>query len=228
MKKLIILPVLFIFISTFSQTIIVNNSLNGENSTGNGGLGRGIWTKNIENNDIKGTTYLLTNWLNKMIIYTNDKNSYSLNRSNFDLIKSKFVTKFPNDSIFEFDNNNIKYVELNNVIYKRYYFHSADHFLAVLFNGNKISFLKKNIIYVKKGKINPMTHKEMIKDTYAIKNKYFAFINGDLLEIKLNKKDVLSLLKDKRKEIKSFIKKNKISYRKEVDITKLFKHYNSL
>lgn len=229
MKKLITLSTVLIFISTFSQkSIIPYNSLNGENGVGSASIGVGIWTKNSINNEVKGDTYLLKNWLSTMTIFTNDKNSFSVNNANFALLKSKFVTKLSKDSIFEFDNDNIKYVKLNDVVYKRFYYNNTNHFLAVLFNGNKASFLKKNLIYIKKGRVNPMTQVKIVKDSYAVKDKYFVFVKGEVQEIDLNKKEFLSLFKDKKNEVKSFMKQQKLSFKVEEDIVKLFKYYNSL
>jgi len=41
-------------------------------------------------------------------------------------------------------------------------------------------------------------------------------------------KDILNLLNDKSTEIELFVKKNKLNYKNEADVTKTFNYYNSL
>tara|TARA_B110000902_G_C14066519_1_gene497554 strand:- start:51 stop:743 length:693 start_codon:yes stop_codon:yes gene_type:complete len=230
MKNLLKLILLLTLVTTYSQnTVNINtySSLNGESGLGNNTSG-GIWVNKPVYNDIQGDSYLLNNWMSTMTIYTNQNKTFNIFNSNLDLLKNKFVSKVSNDSIFEYDNRNIKYVNLNNVIYKRYVIEDKDQFLAVIFNGKNASFLKKNSIFIDRGIVNPMTLKKMSEDKYVTKSKYFAYINGNIQEFRLSKGRVLSVLKDKKNMLKKFVKDNKLTYKTEEDILQIFKYYNSL
>ncbi|WP_282089444.1 hypothetical protein [Aquimarina algiphila] len=58
---------------------------------------------------------------------------------------------------------------------------------------------------------------------YYIKDK-----NGDLTKIKLKKKEVLAVLKDKKTEIEKFASSKKLSFKKKEDLIKIIDYYNTL
>lgn len=61
------------------------------------------------------------------------------------------------------------------------------------------------------------------------KSALFASVNGQPpVKIEKNKSDVLSVLKDKQKEVSSFIDKEKLKCKTEEDIAKVFSYYSSL
>jgi hypothetical protein len=230
MKKFFKLILLFTAVTAFSQNTVNRNtysSLNGESGLGSN-TRAGIWSNKSVYNDIKGDAYLLKNWRSTMTIYTKQNKTFTIINSNLDLLKNKFVSKVSNDSIFEYDNRNIQYVNLNNVIYKRYVIEDKVQFLAVIFNGKNASFLKKNSIFIDIGIVNPMTLKKMSEDKYVTKSKYFAYINGNMQKFTLRKAPVLSVLKDKKNKLKKFVKENKLSYKTEEGVLQIFKYYNSL
>ena len=55
--------------------------------------------------------------------------------------------------------------------------------------------------------------------------KYFFYLNDDLIQVELKKKDILKIFKSKQNEVTSFVKSNKLSYKKEEDVTKIFNYY---
>ncbi|WP_108866897.1 hypothetical protein [Aquimarina aquimarini] len=58
---------------------------------------------------------------------------------------------------------------------------------------------------------------------YYIKNK-----KGGLEQIKLKKKNILAVLKDKEDEVKEFASSKKLSFKKEADLVKIIDYYNTL
>lgn len=59
-------------------------------------------------------------------------------------------------------------------------------------------------------------------------SKYYLEENGIIMELPLNRKEMLALFNDKEKELESYIKKNKLKLRKEEDIIQLVSKYNML
>lgn len=58
--------------------------------------------------------------------------------------------------------------------------------------------------------------------------KYYVEKDKAVTLIKADKESALSLLADKADQVKDFITSNRISFRKEDDLVKVFKYYNSL
>jgi len=61
-----------------------------------------------------------------------------------------------------------------------------------------------------------------------MKTKYYLEERGIIMELPMNKKQILAALNDKETELKSYIKKEKIKVRKEEDLIRLVAKYNAL
>ncbi|MBW1294639.1 hypothetical protein [Aquimarina litoralis] len=61
-----------------------------------------------------------------------------------------------------------------------------------------------------------------------IKTKYFLEERGTIMELPMNKKEILATLSDKEDELKAYIKKERIKVRKEEDLIRLVSRYNAL
>ncbi|AXT60477.1 hypothetical protein D1816_08970 [Aquimarina sp. AD10] len=65
--------------------------------------------------------------------------------------------------------------------------------------------------------------------TFDKEYKYFIKnIAGNLIPVKLKKKEVLQILSNKKSEIEKFASSNKLSFKKERDLVKIVSHYNTL
>ena len=58
--------------------------------------------------------------------------------------------------------------------------------------------------------------------------KYYLEEDGIIMELPLNKREMLALFSDKEQELNTYIKKNKLKLRKEEDIIQLVSKYNML
>ncbi len=63
---------------------------------------------------------------------------------------------------------------------------------------------------------------------YDIDEFYFVCHNEQLKKIKLNKRNILKLFKNKENEIKEYVKENNLRYKDEIDMGLIFDYYNSL
>lgn len=57
---------------------------------------------------------------------------------------------------------------------------------------------------------------------------FYAFRDGIITPIKASKSTVLKLMADKDAEVRAYLKKHTVDYRREEDLTKLFDYYNTL
>ena len=188
----------------------------------------GAWVKNPESK-LKGTVYLYDNWLTNGIITTKEGQNISIKGLNYDTKINHFVAKISNDSVYMFNNNNIKEVLLNNVKFRKY-LHPEYHletYFQIMAIGKDMEILKRSVKKVKPGVLNPLTQ-AVTPDTYINKDKYYVFSNGNLKEIKLKKKHFCKLFGDNSKSISNFISEQKLSVNEERNLQVILNYYNTL
>ena len=239
--KLFILHLLCLVISVnyvFSQETESNtiNKNSGEYFRDNflriyNGSSGGFWTKgNSYSEKLEGTPYLYKGWDSSMELRTEDNKVFKVNNCNYDVTEDVFVAKMSKDSLFKFDNNNVKIVKTKDKIFKKINNSGTEMFLEVLLDDENVAFLKKYYKTIKKGKINPMTRELISKDRYFDANEFYFLKKDKLIKIKLSKKSILTNLKDKKKieRLNKYCKENKLKYRLEKDVVKILNYYNSL
>ncbi|MCK8522773.1 hypothetical protein M0D21_14425 [Aquimarina sp. D1M17] len=120
------------------------------------------------------------------------------------------------------------------VVFKNYMYkvlsHNGESRYFVVFNGNQKTSLvlraKKIISKPVKpssglGGTMPATFTD--DDRYYIRN-----LAGNLIDVKLKKKDILRVLGNKKSEIEKFVSSRKLSYKKENDLVAIVDYYNTL
>ncbi|MBN2891597.1 MAG: hypothetical protein JXL97_07010 [Bacteroidales bacterium] len=65
-------------------------------------------------------------------------------------------------------------------------------------------------------------------DTYYIKHTYYILKDGELIRIAKNKGSILNALSEKKDQLKSYIKTNKLKMKEPENIAKVVEFYNSL
>ncbi len=232
MKNLICCFVLFLSIPSFSQPIS-SGPLNHKQVVDSNRL-NDIWELRFSKQDaikveINGSLYLFDTWDNLgSIEYDNKK--YILKDVNYNILLDQFEYKISSDSVFVFDNN-IDLVHLANKKFKKYYLdvNLGRKYCEVVFEGINYSLIKKYDVRLREAGPNPLMLKDqgnkfITSKKYYIKNN----VTNSLFSIKFKKKNIVSLFPDKENDIKSYIKKNKFSFKKENDLVKIFKYYDSL
>ena len=175
-------------------------------------------------NNIKGSTFLYDDWSSKIIVFGTDNSTYRYSNANYNLKERKFFVKLKNDSIYEINIKNLKYVVLNN---KKFEFLNDDYVERIA--KGKLNVFKKHVLGIKEGMVDGTTKEKMTPDTYVVKSNFCVLQDGDLVPFKLKKKTVLSLLElSNKKEFTSEIKRRKLSYSNEEDLVKILEYYNSL
>jgi hypothetical protein len=194
----------------------------------------GLWiiSKGTSEN-IGGSLYLFDNWDTNGYLTTIADKKLSLYGMNYDTKSDAFVVKISKDSIFMFDDSQIKEVIIDNKRFKKYdnvpNIDQADRksYLEVLANTNDIEILKFHGKILKLGIMNPLTQIST-PDKYIDYHKIYFKKGATIKEIKLNKKEFSEQFDSKSKEIKKFISENKISLKEEKNLQKILNYYNSL
>ena len=183
---------------------------------------------------VLGSNYLFNNWLNSASIYTIDKKDYKISGINFNVKNNRFEARISDvskeDSTFVFNSNYIDRVVVGQreFVKKEVVDKRTNYFVEIVHQGYKISLLKLYSTRVILGASDPMTKEKMSDDKIVIKSTYYIERNSQLEETKLNKYSILKLMSDKKSEVKGFLKDNKVSFRHEEDVKKIFVYYNSI
>lgn len=99
----------------------------------------------------------------------------------------------------------------------------ADQFVQILFE-DRLSLYKSDIKLL--SEVNEI-NAGLVK-VFNTASRYFLMKDNTLQLIKLNKKEVFEIIKDKEDKIQSYIKDNNLSVKKETDLISLLKYYSSL
>ena len=162
-----------------------------------------------------GSYHIFDKWENHGVIGVSGGKEYKIRNINVNVKDNRFESKASKDSIFAYDRQSIDYMLINNRKFKNLY---LDHF-----ESNKICEVIVEddaymVLKVYKSDVNisgpdPL----MLKpdgDEYVIKSWYYIKRGEKVEKFKLNKKNILGLFSDKKKEVEGFVKKNKLSWNK--------------
>jgi hypothetical protein len=98
-----------------------------------------------------------------------------------------------------------------------------DKYLQILAEGKVSVYRSDTKLMADVNQIN-----EGIIRTFTNSTRYFILKEGQLQPIKLNKKDIFELMKDKEKELDTYTSQNNLSTKKEQDLARIIQYYNSL
>ena len=170
---------------------------------------------------IERSPFLFENFNNTGVLHTLSNKTYRINNINIDLVSGNYISKISKDSIFIYNGldevliNKRRFKKLNNKIYE------------ILYKSKKYGFYKLYSKKKKKAIIHKMSGAIIKPERLVNKVKYVYIQNGMYKNIRLKKKDIQYLIKNK-KNIKKYIKDNNLSYKKEKDVIQILKEYNKL
>lgn len=233
MKKIFFLVLVMISFTSFSQdddaggdtfrnTLSLGQAVNDQPATATFAISY------IAPTIIEGSKYLYNDWDNVGVLETAKNKKYRISNLNYDVQKDVFVSKVSKDSVHEFNSANFKKIVINNKNFKvvNKNDENGSIFMEVVGEGKELLLLKDYKLTVRGGVFSPTTGQG--SDEYVISYKYYLENNGAITPVKLKKSELLKVFGTKANEIKSFAKKNKLSFKKDKDVRRLFLHYNNL
>jgi hypothetical protein len=181
--------------------------------------------------DVTGTPYLYDSWTKGSVELENGA-VYRDIELKFSVFKDELFFKNTNDETMMAFVLPVKSFLLERGVQKDLYrnsFPDIDDFnqktyYQVLFDGNiKLLFKAyKSLLEIKP--YNSATTEKKFSDN----SNYYLFIDGTIKRIKPSKKEFLEIFKDKTIEIDSYLKNEKVDFKNNKDLTKLFEYYSSL
>jgi len=169
-----------------------------------------------KNNDL----YTYSNWNNNGVLFLDNK-TYRLSNINFNITTNSFVSRISRDKLFAFKTSTIDSVSINNLLFKNI----GNSFYEVLFEKGDNSFLKKYDIVFQRGIDNRLGGKTL-GNTKALVAYNYLIKSGEVFKkVELNKSSIIGLIDDENDKatLISFVKEEKLSYKKVKDVVKIFR-----
>ena len=174
-------------------------------------------------NKFLGSTYLFSEWDNNGIFYIQGK-SYRIAHININVLMNDIEALLGKDSIIVFDKYKIDSLIIDNKKFKKY---NSNSFYEVIYEDDKKSLLKNYDIDAIEGSFN-LSKGAYDKKKYKITDRYFIKEGDDILKITLSRKSILEFCNGNDKAVKNFVKKNKLSFKKETDLIKILKYCDKI
>ncbi|MFT5861854.1 MAG: hypothetical protein ACI828_000499 [Flavobacteriales bacterium] len=225
-----------IVLSLFSATLLAQGPSVNTNSTANflnaiDNQGASIGSSSLIRNpsrSIEGSVHLFDDWSSRGVAVVSADQKIRLQNMNFNVQRNTIESKLNRDSIFTFNVRMLEKIEINNRTFKYIYFpiKEGNRLLEVLGTSKDITIYKDYEIDIKEGNPNPM--RGALKDKYIIRDQYYIQNGESFNKFKLKKKTILKVMGDKSALVKAYVDKNKLSFSKEDDISRIFSHYDNL
>jgi len=122
----------------------------------------------------------------------------------------------------------VNFTSLGNT-YKVYELYGDLEFFLVQVDGKNSLLVKQESRFIEPRKATSSYAQDKKADFKRRKDVYYLAIdNGNLVKLSTKKKEFASAFKGKEKEVKAFVKKNKLNPKKLGDIEKAVEYYNKL
>ncbi|RLD26920.1 MAG: hypothetical protein DRI75_10725 [Bacteroidetes bacterium] len=244
MKKILIIPVLLLFLNSNAQSFqdALNTSggnapfnnltgnLNGEYQTLTGNENE--WSKIMgvfyQFDDIRfgkigldGSVYLFDNWENKGVIVVGNKR-YAVPNINFHINQDLFLTKMENDSTFVYDFKGIDKIIVNSRAFKSIYntAEGKNKIYEIVYGSKDLILLKRYSVKLIQASPNPMVNRT--KSKIKRSSNYYLMKDGGVIPFKLKKSNILNLINSEQTQrLEQYVKDYKLSYKKEKDVNKI-------
>lgn len=172
---------------------------------------------------IEGSIYMFEDWFNTAIVQTKEKKRVSLQNVNYNIRRNRIAAKYSRDSLFVLDLGLLDKVIINGKSFRKLDPDLDGRIFEVVFESEKGDYLSFHYLKIVEGSANPMVNRKV--DKFKRTKEDYLYINGELIPVRLRKKEILqALAKDddeKKKEIMKYYKENKLSYRSLQDLRKV-------
>lgn len=170
---------------------------------------------------IQGSVFLFDKWENRGVIEVDEKR-YVFFNMNYHVKKATFMTKISDDSIVSFDLSTFDRIVINDKPFKSIYNPAkrANDTFEVIYEGEDFSLLKTYSLHITESNPNPMINRS--KSKIKKKSSYYLKEGNSIKKFKFKKKNLLALAGDKASELELYAGKNKLSFREDDDVRRMF------
>lgn len=227
MKKVVIICMLSLFVTNLNaqsnENVINNSGSSLLRSSFNNQSSYGTTTRFINPpRRIEGSIYMFEGWSQVAIIQTKDKKRVAFANVNYNIRRNRIASRSSTDSLFVFDLGLFEKMIINGRTFRKLDPDLDGRIFEVLFETDKGDLLSFHYLKILEGSANPMVNRKV--DKFKQTQEYFLYIDGDLIPIRMRKKEILkALAKDdtQKKELIKYYKDNKLSYKSQEDLKKV-------
>jgi hypothetical protein len=237
LTKLLKIRRFFLFITALFFTL----SISAQVDPGSGALGTaGMFIQTGEgSNELKGNGYtqdeikviLKKKYLTQVYnpAYVDDFNQvaylrYNLYEDQMEFVKDEVIYFLKKDLGRE-----VQFSILSKNLYKIYELNGRLHFFLVPLKGKNSLLIKQSVRFVESKKATTTYGKDKKADFKRKKDElYLALDDSNLIKIPTRKKEFYSIFGSNGNVIKTYMKKNKLGYKKVKDLKKIIAYYNTL
>lgn len=222
MKSLFRILMLSIVCTFFNQELYAQDEVDSDELIG--GISN-LWqyhTIKTSTEEVKGNPFLFEDWNNKGVVYSEGK-YFEVDRLNYNIYKEEIGAMKDKESVFAYDSQYIDSVKINDTR-----LHKIDgKFYEVLEIGSKASLFKKYETRIAEGQLN-VTDQTKGPSRLVIMDDYYVLSEDKLMKFKPSKKSLEEVFSDQAPEMKKLMKDKKLNYKKQDDLIRIFKSFNSL
>lgn len=185
---------------------------------------------------VEGSAYLIPNWAEGKVDFVNGKSATL--QIKYDLIKDELLFHGKSDSAafafvdqvkgFSFTSSVIEESNILMPVFSSGYPAVDDQtpasFYQVIADG-KVKLLKH---YKKTIRTEKAFNSATSIRSFVLSGIYYVFIDNQITRIKPGQKTILAALSDNADQLKRYMQSNKIDYKNDAALAKLFSYYNSL
>ena len=171
---------------------------------------------------IEGSVYMFEGWSNVGIIQTKDKKRVAFNNLNYNIRRNRIASRFSTDSLFVLDLSLLDKIIVQGRTFRKLDPDLDGRIFEVLVETEKVNLLSFHYLKVLEGSANPMVNRKV--DKFKQRQEYYLYIDGDLIPVKLKKKEILKALAkndEGKNAIATYMRQNKLSYKKKEDLKQL-------
>ncbi len=181
--------------------------------------------------EIAGSKFLQKTWENRATIRTLGGKQLTLKNVNFEIDEGTFALE-NKGVLFLIDGNKYGEIIFNGVSFKYLYnpLTKETRYQEVLAENNNFMIVKDYYLEIREigGQGARSYAGSRGNKSYRKKFRYYLMMKDHFSEFKRKKSVVLDLLGEKANEIETYVEENDLSYKKDQDLKKIFKFYNSL
>ncbi|WP_396597222.1 hypothetical protein [Dokdonia sp. R86516] len=204
---------------TFMSSLNSNQSIDGSLVSFDGGNYSARTFKTATK--LEGDKFLLNNWLSTARVITKNKQVIDIRNVNFDMERGTFSFK-EGEYILDVNQFVVSSVKINDLIFKRTLNpqDNISRLMEVIYESDDLALLKDHNVRIREGKFDIQVGQE--PDEYVSNTNYFLISEGEFKKFKPKKSSVLSIFNDYEDVMVQYIKENKLSYKEDRDLKKIF------
>ncbi|APQ16685.1 hypothetical protein [Maribacter hydrothermalis] len=192
----------------------------------------------IESDKTKGSPYLNDEFVHGEVIVNNKveligKMRYNAFRNEIEILDNKTSTSY-----YSLLKRAYIGVEIGNRSYNIYTYKDSDESVRTSYftnlNEGKLKLLFKPEAILKQARRPSTSYEKYVPPTYVWNNSYYILRGSKdnevnhAFKVRLTKKNILELTGEKEREMKAYVKENKLNLRQEKDVVSFLNYYNTL